>query len=116
MRMLLSEIRPTRALATHAHAFALPGEQATRKGRRRVVSCVDRAVQEEPVGREHIEIEVLVVVLAAREVGQEAARVVVVARFDAELRVQGAVHEAGVPQVAVQEGEDGDALRVGELS
>ena len=88
MRMLLSEIRPARMLATHAHALALPRMQRARERRGRSVPQVDRAVQEEPVGREHVEIEVLVVVPAAREVGEEAAGVVVAARIDAELRVQ----------------------------
>ena len=37
-----------------------------------------------------------------------------VARIDAELRKHGGVDELDVAQVAVQEGEDGDALLVGE--
>ena len=51
---------------------------------------------------------------AARQIGEEAARVVVVARIDAELRIDGRVHEVGVPQVAIEEGEGGEALLVGE--
>ena len=63
----------------------------------------------------HVEIKVLMVVLAARQIGEEALCVVVVARIDADLRVDGRVHEAAVAQVAVQEGEDRGALGVGEL-
>ena len=100
MRMLLGEIRLARVLATHAHAFALPGKHVKRKGRRQRVSRVDRAVQEEPVGREHVEIVVPAVVRATRQVGEEAAGMVEVARIDAELRKHGGVDEVDVAQVA----------------
>ena len=75
---------------------------------------IECAVQVEPVGREDVKIMVLAVVLAARQIDEEAVRVVVVARIGAELRDHGVVHEGGVPHVAVQEGEGGDALLVGE--
>ena len=77
MRMLLGEIRPARMLATHAHALALPRMQRARKGRGRGMPHIDLAVEEEPLGREDVEVEVPVVVPAAREVGEEAERVVV---------------------------------------
>ena len=89
MRMLFGEIRPARVLATHAHALALPSMQRARVWSGRGMPQVDRAVEEEPVACEHVEIVVLRVVLAAREVGEEADRV---------------VHEAGVAHVAVEEG------------
>ena len=114
MRMLLGEIRPARMLATHAHALALPRMQRARKGRRRRMPQIDLAVEEEPVGREHVKIVVPAVVPATRQVGEEAAGMVEGARIDAELRKHGGVDELDVAQVAVQEGEDGDALLVGE--
>ena len=74
MRMLLGEIRPARMLAAHAHALALPRMQRARKGRGRRMPQVDRAVEEEPLGREHVEVEVLAVVPAAREVPERKRR------------------------------------------
>ena len=80
------------------------------------IEALDAAAEEAPVALvQHLPVVVALVVPAAREVGEEAAGVVVVAWVVAKLRVQGGVHDADVAQVAVQEGEDADALRVGEL-
>ena len=57
---------------------------------------------------------VLEVVPAARKIGEEALRVVVVACVDADLLVEGGVHEIDVANVAKEEGEGGEALRVVE--
>ena len=99
MRMLFGEIRPARVLATHAHALALPSMQRAREWSGRGMPQVDRAVEEEPVGCQHVKMEIPAVVPAACEVGEEAARVVVVARIDAKLRMQGGVHEVDEPPV-----------------
>ena len=113
-RALLRERRPPPLRPPHARALPLPRKQRARKLAGRRMLCVDRAREEEPVACEHVKIKVLEVVLAARQVGEEAARVVVVARVDADLREHSGVDEADVPQVAVEEGEGGEALRVGE--
>ena len=112
---LLSQCWPASLATPQTHAFAFPREQQARERAGRCAVCVDRAGEEEPVAGEHIKIIVLEVVLAAREVGEEAPRVVVVLRGNAELIADRLVHEAGVTQVAVQEGTGSEALPVGEL-
>ena len=112
--MLLRERRPASHAAMHARTFALPREQQARKLAGRCAARVECAVQVEPVGREDVKIMVLAVVLDARQIDEEALRVAVVAWIGAELREHGVVDEGGVPQVAVEEGEGRDALRVRE--
>ena len=58
---------------------------------------------------------VLQVVLAARQIDEEAVRVVVVLRIGANLLADRLVHETGVTHVAVEEGTGSEALPVGEL-
>ena len=62
----------------------------------------------------HLPVVVALVVLAAREVGEEAARVVMGAGLGAELRPQRHVDQLGVAQVAEEEGAQIEALLVGE--
>ena len=69
---LLCQRRPALLAAMHARAFAFPCEQQARKRAGRCAARVECAVEEEPVGSEHVEIVVLLVVPAARKVGEEA--------------------------------------------
>ena len=86
---LLGKRRPPRFRPSHARALPLPCKQKARKRCVRCVPCVDRATQEEPVSRQHVKIKVLQVVLAARQIGEEAPRVIMGAQVDAEQRTQG---------------------------
>ena len=113
-RALLGERRPSLLRAMYAHAFSIPSMQSARQLAGRRAACVDCAVEEEPVSSEHVKVMVLAVVPATHEVGKEALRVIAVAQVDANLRQQGRVDHVGVPQVAEQKGEGGDALLVGE--
>ena len=95
---LLCQRRPALLAAMHARAFAFPCEQQARKRAGRCAARIDCAVQVEPVRCQHVEIMVLAVVLAARQIDEEAPRVVVIARVDAKLREHGVVDEVRVPQ------------------
>ena len=55
--------------------------------------CVECTAEEEPVSGDHVEIVVLVVVLAAAKVGEEPQRVVVVLGLNAKLQTDGRVDE-----------------------
>ena len=105
---------PPRLLAPYAHALCVPSMHSARKLAGRRAACIDSAAQEEPICSVHVTIEVLEVVLAASQIGKEAVRMVVVACVDPELRQQSRVDEVGVAEVAVQECEGCEALRVGE--
>ena len=113
-RALLGERRPSLLRASYAHAFCIPSMQRARQLAGRRAARVDRAAEEEPVGRMHIKIVVLQVVLATRQIGEETLRVVAAARLNADLWQQGGVHYVDVPDVAVHERESSEALRVGE--
>ena len=111
---LLCKRRPTLLPATHACAFGLPRVQQAGERAGRCATCVECAADEEPVRLEDVEVVVPLVVLAALQVGEKAQRVVVILGVRADLLAEGGVHEADVADVAVEEGEGGEALGVGE--
>ena len=89
--------------------------QRARERARRRAARVERAVEEEPVRLEHVEVVVLPVVRARGEIGEKALEVVDVRGVGAELWPHGREYQVDVAQVAEQEGAHLHPLVVGEL-
>ena len=112
---LLGERWPPLLRAPHAHALCVPRMQCARDLAGRRAACIEHAVEKEPISSEHVEVVVLLVVLARVEVGKKAPEVLEVRGVGAKLRQDSREHEVGVAQVAKQEGAHHDPLVVRQL-